>query len=192
MVVTAAAAVVPAFMPGAGADGGRAFELVLLLPTAMAAFLVLAAVSAGASGGGRELLARDPAQIHPVSPTTDHLGALLLAPLNIAWLLQAWMLLGVTAYALGTTSLAQAQIVMLLWLAAATAVAQVLAWSLEGYAGSSTASQGCGYCWSRSSRAHWCCRWPTPWCRCWTGSRRPGWSSACSTTGPGAGRSRRW
>ncbi len=132
VVVTAAAAVVPAFMPGAGAGEGRAFELVLLLPTAMAAFLVLAAVSAGASGGGRELLARDPAQIHPVSPTTDHLGALLLAPLNIAWLLQAWMLLGVTAYALGTTSLAPAQIVMLLWLAAATAVAQVLAWSLEG------------------------------------------------------------
>ena len=37
----------------------------------------------------------------PVSPTTDHLGALLLAPLNIAWLLQAWALLGGAAYALG-------------------------------------------------------------------------------------------
>ena len=36
-----------------------------------------------ASGGGRELLARDPASIHPISPTTDHLGALVLAPLNI-------------------------------------------------------------------------------------------------------------
>ena len=131
VVLTAAAAVVPAYMPGAGAGEGRAFELVLLLPTAMAGFLVLAAVSAGASGGGRELLARDPAQIHPVSPTTDHLGALLLAPLNIAWLLQAWMLLGVTAYGLGTGSLAPAQIVLLLWLCAATASAQVIAWSLE-------------------------------------------------------------
>ena len=131
VVLTAAAAVVPAYMPGAGAGEGRAFELVLLLPTAMAGFLVLAAVSAGASGGGRELLARDPAQIHPVSPTTDHLGALLLAPLNIAWLLQAWMLLGVTSYGLGTGSLAPAQIVLLLWLCAATALAQVIAWSLE-------------------------------------------------------------
>ena len=44
-----------------------------------------------ASGGGRELLAREHGVAYPVSPTTDHLGALLLAPLNIAWLLQAWL-----------------------------------------------------------------------------------------------------
>ena len=130
--LTLGAAVVPAFMPGAGAGEGRSFEILLLLPTLMTGFLVLAGVSAVASGGGRELLARDPAQIHPVSPTTDHLGALLLAPLNIAWLLQAWTLLGATAYSLGTNSLAPAQIVLLLWLAAATALAQVVAWCLEG------------------------------------------------------------
>ncbi len=98
----------------------------------MAAFLLLAVISAVASGGGRELLARDPAQIHPISPTSDHLGALLLAPLNIAWLLQAWTLLGATAYGLGPRYLAPAQIVLVLWLFAATAVAQVVAWSLEG------------------------------------------------------------
>jgi hypothetical protein len=132
VALTLGAAVVPSFMPGAGAGEGRAFEILLLLPTLMTGFVVLAGVSAVASGGGRELLARDPAQIHPVSPTTDHLGALLLAPLNIAWLLQAWTLLGATAYSLGTHSLAPAQIVLLLWLAAATALAQVVAWCLEG------------------------------------------------------------
>ncbi len=132
LLITLAVAIVPALMPGAGAGDGRAFELILLLPSAMAAFLLLAGISAVASGGGRELLARDPAQIHPVSPTTDHLGALLLAPLNIAWLLQAWTLLGATAYGLGPGLLAPAQIVLVLWLFAATAVAQVVAWSLEG------------------------------------------------------------
>jgi hypothetical protein len=130
--LTLGAAVVPAFMPGAGDGEGRSFEILLLLPTLMTGFVVLAVVSAVASGGGRELLSRDPAQIHPVSPTTDHLGALLLAPLNIAWLLQAWTLLGATAYGLGTHSLAPAQIVLVLWLVAATALAQVVAWCLEG------------------------------------------------------------
>ena len=66
-----------------------------LLPTAFAGVPVLSVVSAVASGGGRELLAREQGVAFPVSPTTDHLGALLLAPLNIAWLLQAWALLGV-------------------------------------------------------------------------------------------------
>lgn len=131
VVITLAVAVVPATVPGAGGPG-EAFDTVLLLPSALAGFLALAVVSAVASGGGRELLSRDPAQIHPISPTTDHLGALLLAPLNISWLLQAWTLLGATAYAVGLGNLAQAQLVMAAWLVAATAVAQVVAWSLEG------------------------------------------------------------
>ncbi|GAA4669132.1 hypothetical protein [Nocardioides nanhaiensis] len=131
LLLTATAATVPALTPGAGGDG-RAFEVLLLLPTALGAFLALAVVSATASGGGRELLARDPAAVHPVSPTTDHLGALLLAPLNIAWLLQVWMLLGTTAYALGWRPLlVGAQAVLLLWVLTATAVAQAFAWALE-------------------------------------------------------------
>jgi hypothetical protein len=131
LTLTLGAAVVPALMPGAG-GGGRAFELLLLLPSATAGFLLLAVVSAVASGGGRELLARDPGQIHPLSPTTDHLGALLLAPLNISWLLQCWGLLGATAYARGLDGLAPAQLVLVAWVLAATATAQVVAWSLEG------------------------------------------------------------
>ncbi|MDN4160996.1 hypothetical protein [Nocardioides abyssi] len=131
VALTSAVAVVPAYTPGAG-DDGRAFDLLLLLPTALAGFFGLAVVSAVASGGGRELLDRDPGAVLPVSPTTDHLGALLLAPLNIAWLLQAWLLLGTTAYALGPSGLAAAQVVVLLWLAVATAVAQVVAWTFEG------------------------------------------------------------
>lgn len=130
VALTVAAAVVPAFTPGAG-DSARATDLRVLLPTGLAAFLALAALSAVASGGGRELLARDHAVSLPVSPTTDHLGALLLAPLNIAWLLQGWLLLGSAAYALGPDGLAAAQVGILLWLAAATALAQVVAWSLE-------------------------------------------------------------
>lgn len=130
-LATVAVAVVPAYTPGAGGDG-RATEVLVVLPTALAALVLIAVVSAVASGGGRELLARDPAAIHPVSPTTDHLGALLLAPLNIAWLLQAWSLLGAAAYGAGPSALAALQVAMLLWLVLATALGQVVAWTLEG------------------------------------------------------------
>ncbi|WP_110181027.1 hypothetical protein [Nocardioides solisilvae] len=129
--ITAAVVVVPALAPGAGAPTGRAFDALLLLPTFMAGFLVLALVSAVASGGGRELLPHEQAVAHPVSPTTDHLGALLLAPLNIAWLLQAWFLLGSAAWAKGPDGLLALEVVLLVWLALATALAQVVAWSVE-------------------------------------------------------------
>ncbi|MGI8524425.1 MAG: hypothetical protein ACR2K3_14120 [Nocardioides sp.] len=134
--LTLAAAVVPALVPGAVAGPGaahrHAFDLLLLLPTAMAGFLLLAVVSAVASGGGRELFARDQAVAYPVSPTTDHLGALLLSPLNIAWLIQAWTLLGTTSFVLGPSlDLVPGELAMLLWLVAATTIAQVVAWSME-------------------------------------------------------------
>ncbi len=132
LLMTVGAATIPAFVPEAGAAEGRAFDFLVLLPTALAGFLILTTVSAAASGGGRELLARDPASVYPISATTDHLGALILAPLNIAWMIQAWGLLGVTAFALGPgVGLARAQAVVVVWLILATAFAQVLAWSLE-------------------------------------------------------------
>jgi hypothetical protein len=128
--VTAAIAIVPAFLPGAG-DSDRATKFSLLIPTGFAGLLALAIVSAVVSGGGRELLPREQAVAYPISPTTDHLGALLLAPLNIAWLLQAWGLLGSSAYAFGHGVLHTSIVVVLLWVATATAIAQVIAWTME-------------------------------------------------------------
>jgi hypothetical protein len=129
--LTAAAACVPASVDGAGSERGHALDALVLLPTAMAGFLVLAIASAVASGGGRELLDREHAVIHPVSPTTDHLGALLLAPLNIAWLLQAWVLLAATSYGVGWDDLLPALMGMVVWVALATALGQLLAWTME-------------------------------------------------------------
>ena len=129
--LTLAAAFLPALSPEAGSAKGYALDALVVLPTAMAGVVLLAIVSAVASGGGRELLSREHAVVYPVSPTTDHLGALLLAPLNISWLLQAWLLLGATAYAVDARQLPAAQIGMVVWLALATAVGQVAAWTME-------------------------------------------------------------
>ena len=129
--LTVAAAGLPAFVDGAGEPRGYALDALVVVPSAMAGFLFLAIASAIASGGGRELLSREHAVVFPVSPTTDHLGALLLAPLNVAWLLQAWILLGVTSFGVDRSVLLAAEIGVALWIAAATAVGQVVAWTVE-------------------------------------------------------------
>ncbi len=135
-LLTLAAAWLPAHLPGAaGTPGGLerfpSRDIAVLLPSAYVGVLVISMISAASSGGGRELLPRDQGVAFPVSPTSDHLGALLMAPLNIAWLLQSWAVLAMTAFVVGPHHLPAAQVPVLLWLAVATAVAQLVAWAVE-------------------------------------------------------------
>ena len=91
--LTLASMIVPALVDGAGA-AGRAEQARDYLPSLLTGFLILSVVSAVSSGGGRELLPRDQAAIHPISTTTEHLGALALSPLNFAFLVQTWLAAG--------------------------------------------------------------------------------------------------
>lgn len=128
-LATVAAAVAPASLPDL--DGAR-LDVQILLPSAYLSVLVVSVVSATMSAGGRELLPRDQAVAFPVSATTDHLGALLMAPFNLAWLVQCWAVLAATSYAVGSRpTLVLALLPVLVWMAAATALAQVLAWAVE-------------------------------------------------------------
>ena len=129
LALTTAIAVVPAFVER---PEERTLHVLIVLPTALAAFLLLSVVSGLASGGGRELLPRDQGVAYPLSPTTDHLGALLLIPLNVAWLVQTWALLGATAYAVGPAGVFGAQVVVILWIVLASSAAQAIAWAGEG------------------------------------------------------------
>jgi hypothetical protein len=137
VAVTVWFAVGPAWLAGAETETARILhglvspaEVRELLPDGFAWFLLLATGSAVATGGGRELLSRDRAVAFPVGPLTDHLGALLLAPLSLAWLVQAWTLLASTAYAGGPAALPGLPLV-LAYLAAATAVGQLVGWTIE-------------------------------------------------------------
>jgi hypothetical protein len=107
-------------------------DLVAVLPSFYLGFAVLAVVGAISSGGGREVVPREQAVAFPVGTLAEHLGALLLAPLNIAWLIQAWALLGATSYVLGPRHLVAAILPLLLWIAAATALGQLVGWWFEG------------------------------------------------------------
>ncbi len=122
-LATVAAVVLPALL----VTGDDVDRLGRLLRPALVAVVLVAASGAVAGGGGRELLAREPASVLPVSPVTDHLGALLLAPLSAGWLIQAWGLLGLVAAVAGPGAVP----VALAWLVAATALAQVVGWAGE-------------------------------------------------------------
>ncbi len=102
------------------------------LGAAFAGFLLLAVGAAMGSGGGRELLSRSEAAVHPISPVTEHLGALVLAPVNLAWMVQAWTLLAITALVTPPGHLVGAQLVVLAWVLAATALGQAAGWAVEG------------------------------------------------------------
>lgn len=131
LLLTVATIVVPAYLrePLDGRDTGR---FVAILPSLYLGFLVLAVLAAIASGGGREIVPREQAVAYPVSSVTEHLGALMLAPLNIAWLLQAWTVIALTTYVLGPTALPAVAVPVLLWIAFATALGQAFGWVFEG------------------------------------------------------------
>lgn len=131
LLLTVAAIVIPAHLQDP-LNSRSISDLITILPTFYLAFLVLAFFAATTSGGGRELIPRDQAVAFPISTVTEHLGALLMAPLNIAWLIQAWTILGLTAYVLGPDQLAASTVPVLLWIALATAAGQVVAWVYEG------------------------------------------------------------
>ncbi|QBX55565.1 hypothetical protein EXE58_08940 [Nocardioides seonyuensis] len=102
------------------------------LPLGFAAVLLLGVAASMAGGGGRELLSRTEAMVHPISPVTEHLGALVLTPLNMAWLIQAWGLLAATAMVTPPERTAGAQVVTVLWLLVAAALGQAVGWAVEG------------------------------------------------------------
>ena len=128
----------PALMAGAVAlgvalpdDPDRVSNAALLMPSALLLFL-LGSVLAATSGGGRSMLPRDEAAGFPVSPAADHLGAVLLAPLNVSWLVQSLGLVTLTAWiASPGGNVAAAELVTASWLLIATLAGQAVGWVIE-------------------------------------------------------------
>ncbi|MBW8752138.1 MAG: hypothetical protein JF565_12040 [Propionibacteriales bacterium] len=131
LALTVAAIVVPAYLKGP-LQARHASQFVAVLPSLYLGFFALAVLAAIASGGGREVVPREQAVAFPVSSVTEHFGALLLAPLNIAWLIQAWSVLGLTMYVVGPHDVAAAAAPLLLWIAFSTAAGQAVGWVFEG------------------------------------------------------------
>jgi hypothetical protein len=101
------------------------------LPVGFLAFVVTTATAVLFGGGGREALPADQAVAYPLGPTTDHLAGLVMAPLNLAWLLQAWTLLASVAVLTRGGYTWAAIVPVVLWLVAATMGIQWLSWVVE-------------------------------------------------------------
>ncbi|MCW2755236.1 MAG: hypothetical protein JWQ32_2647 [Marmoricola sp.] len=129
--LTVSVIVVPAYLRSA-LPSDRVGHLVAVMPSFYLGFGVLAIMASITSGGGRELIPRDEAVAFPISSVTEHLAALLLAPLNVAWVIQAWAILGATSYVFGPHALAATVVPVLLWIVLATALGQVVGWTFEG------------------------------------------------------------
>lgn len=126
-IVVVAVVVTATLYPRAHVD-----DLRLLLPSAWLFFLVSAVVAAATSAGGRQLLPREQSLAFPVSPSADHLGAVLTAPLNVAWSVQAMTLLGLTGWVTGPRpGIGPALLLTLAWIVCCTVVAQGAGWLVE-------------------------------------------------------------
>ncbi|MFI7589469.1 hypothetical protein ACIB24_20585 [Spongisporangium articulatum] len=124
-----AAAPVGTLLPSDGVAQAR-----LLLPTAWLGFGVTVLIAA-ATGGSRMLVPRDGLVAVPVEPGTEHLVALLLAPLNLAWIVETLGLLALAGWVYGegrlTVTMLPGLALTLLWVLACTVVAQCAGWLVE-------------------------------------------------------------
>lgn len=138
--LAAAAATLPALMVMAIAVGIAiprtvpVGEVLLITPSLLVGFLVLSITAPLAAGGGVELYPPEQLVAYPIRPRTVYGGALLLAPLNLAWLLQVLLALALITYVTSgaiTGRLATALTVMI-YLAFVTLLGQAVAWGVVG------------------------------------------------------------
>ncbi len=122
LALTAADAVHPALLDAA----------VTLAPQAYLGFGVLALLAPMAAGGSHEVVPPDQLLPFPVRPSTAFLGGLLLAPLNLVWLLQLVVLAVETAVLTAGGYLLLGLGTTVVYVALVTVLGQSLAWVVAG------------------------------------------------------------
>jgi len=101
-------------------------------PSAYLGFGVLAVIAPLSAGGGNELVPPDQLVAYPVRTSTQFLGGLLLAPLNLVWLVQLLALAALTAFLTLDTSLPRGVVTTVAYVACITVLGQALAWLVVG------------------------------------------------------------
>ncbi len=103
-----------------------------LSPQVYSGFALLAVAAPLTSAGGSDVVPPEQLVAFPVRPSTHFLGGLLLAPLNLVWVVQLLVLAAVTGCLTAGGSLLPGLVTTALYVAAATAVGQALAWGVAG------------------------------------------------------------
>jgi hypothetical protein len=103
-----------------------------LAPAAFLGFAVLAVIAPLTAGGGNEVFPPDQLVAYPIGPTTQFLGGLALAPLNLVWVVQLLTLTAETAYVSQAGSPWRAGVTSAAYVLCMTVLGQALAWWVAG------------------------------------------------------------
>jgi hypothetical protein len=115
----------------------RLFDLLLLLPTMFVVFAGLSLVPPLVAGGGNELFPDGQLVAYPITSRTMFLSGVVIAPLNLAWMLQVLMLLGAVAAVTARGPLVLlALVTTVAYIVLVTVAAQALGWASRGVRGS--------------------------------------------------------
>lgn len=117
---------------GANLDAVQLATAVELAPAAFLGFGALAVIAPLTAGGGSEVVPPDQLVPFPVRPQTQFLGGLLLAPLNLVWVVQLLVMAALTAYLTLGGSLLRGGLTTLAYVALLTVLGQSLAWLVVG------------------------------------------------------------
>lgn len=134
-----------ALVVGRLAPSGAQEQVAVLTPSILLAFLGLAVLAPLAAGGGTELYPSEQLVAYPIRSRTVFRAALLLAPLNLAWLLQVVAALGLTTYVVtgDAAAVAAAAVTMLVYVAVVTVLGQGVAWTVVGLRQTRAGRVGC-------------------------------------------------
>ena len=113
-------------------DAATLVTAIQLAPTAFLGFGLLAVISPLTAGGGTEVVPPDQLSPHPVRAATYFFGGLLLAPLNLVWVIQLLALAALTSYLTLFGQLLPGLVTTAAYVAALTVGGQALAWLVVG------------------------------------------------------------
>lgn len=102
-------------------------------PAAFLGFGALAVIAPLTSSAGSELIPSSQLVAYPVRPATMFLSSLVLAPVNLVWIVQIWVLTAETGYlTVGHPSLALGALTSVAYVLACTCGGQTVAWVTVG------------------------------------------------------------
>ena len=108
---------------------GTAIELA---PSVFLGFGALAVIAPLTAGGGNEVVPPDQLVAVPVRPSTQFFGGLLLAPVNLVWVVQLLVLAALTSYLTLGGSLLRGGLTTAAYVIGLTVLGQALAWTVVG------------------------------------------------------------
>ena len=117
---------------GRSVDVATLGTAVEIAPAAFLGFGALALLAPLAAGGGHDVVPPDELVALPVRPGTQFLGGLVLAPLNLVWVVQLLGLAALTSCLTLDGSLQRGAATTAAYVLAATVLGQALAWTVVG------------------------------------------------------------